>query len=618
MLLGLGGGAAVLLSGVLRPAPAPAGLRDRSPARPAVDPATRFTVGGQVVDLDGQGVPDVSIAVWPTDRSQEWTATTGPDGRFALRGVRGVLVVAPAAATQPATQTVWGPRTDLRFLLAERCPLTVSVWSRHDHGAAVAGATVALHTGGALPSTRETDAEGKARWDAVPCGPATIAAEAPGFLADTARVETAEGHGWVHLLPVDSGAVQIHGTVHSDGVPVDQVELATLPAEGTWPSTSGPDGRYSLLVAGPGPHLIVADHHQHQLELDPLLVPPGVRSWAHDVELRPIRKVKVYCAGMPEDGCHDLPLVMCTAPWAPASLPCTEEGGDITCRCPLGEAAVRGGGAAVRVAPDDTEAWLDLRAPGGLSGVVQVDGAPSRCTLEVVQWSLQLAGGGGLRTHACDDDGAFFVPSLQPGDWRVVVRAEGLETAVGPVAVDGAVVDVGVVELTGGAMLAGQVRWEDDGAPVAGVAVAAVALDALADGEAPPVGTATTDAAGDFAIFGLAPGRYEVLLPRDPAGAQVVALGEEDAFVTLERAGGRGLQLGRDGEDRLVVATGDDEGWLRAGDRITAVEAAGVDLLPLLPRYGDGVGETILGMVGWPGLVVEVERAGERVVIDPA
>ena len=46
-----------------------------------------------------------------------------------------------------------------------------------------------------------------------------------------------------------------------------------------------------------------------------------VNEWQHDIELEPIRKVKVFCAGMPDDGCHDLPLVMCTAPWAPVSRP---------------------------------------------------------------------------------------------------------------------------------------------------------------------------------------------------------------------------------------------------------------------------------------------------------
>jgi hypothetical protein len=145
--------------------------------------------------------------------------------------------------------------------------------------------------------------------------------------------------------------------------------------------------------------------------------------------------------------------------------------------------------------------------------------------------------------------------------------------------------------------------------------VAAVELDALAGGEAPPVGTAVTDDDGSFAIFGLEPGRYEVLLPRDPGSSQVVELDDEDVFVELVREGGSGLRLARDEEDRLVVAEGDAEGWLEAGDRIERVEVAGVDLLPMLPRYGDDVGETILGMVGWPGLVVEVVREGEVVVI---
>ena len=212
-------------------------------------------------------------------------------------------------------------------------------------------------------------------------------------------------------------------------------------------------------------------------------------------------------------------------------------------------------------------------------------------------------------------DGSFFIPSLQEGRWRVVVRAEGLETAVGPVLIEDAVVDVGVVDLTGGTMLAGRVLWAEDETPVAETTVAAVELGSLTDGAAPPVGTATTDAEGHFQIFGLEPGRYQVLLPRDPEGAEVVHLSDEDVYVELFREGGSGLRLSRGDDGDPVVAEGDAAGWLETGDRIIRVEVAGIDVSGMMSRYGDAVGETILGMAGWPGLTVEVERDGERLIV---
>lgn len=603
---------AVVLSGALRPEPAPEDLRQRARAAPALDSAVHYTVGGVVVDGDRHGVPGVPVEVFTTDHSARWETLTGPDGRFAVRGVAGLIEVRPMVPTVPVSKVLWIPKTNLRFLLAEHCGMEVGVVAE-DQG--VSGATVRLRVGGEAELEAETDEEGRVVWESVPCGEGTLEVHADGYLSNTAPLHTAEGHAWIHLLARDHGFVRVHGWVEAGGQPVDRVELGVLPVRGSIEGHSGADGAYSLFVPGPGPYVLYAEHHEHQHELDSIIVPPGVAEWAHDVELEPIRKVKVYCAGMPDDGCYDLPLVMCTEPWAPASFPCVEEGGVMTCRCPLGEAAVRGGGQSVLIGPDEDEAWLDLRAPGGIRGTVHVDGEPSGCTLEVVRWSLELAGGGGLRTHACGPDGSFVVPSLQEGSWRVVVRAEGLETAVGPVDVSDEVVDVGTVDLTGGAMLAGRVVWEEDDEPVVGVGVAAVELAALTSGEAPPVGTAVTDEHGAFAIFGLEPGRYEVLLPRDPGSAQVVELDDEDAFVELVREGGSGLRLARDDEDRLVVAEGDAEGWLQAGDRIERVEVAGVDLLPMLPRYGDDVGETILGMVGWPGLVVEVDREGKAVVI---
>lgn len=604
-------GAVILLSGALRPEPAPEDLRARWESAPTPDPGVLYTVGGIVVDADRQGVPGIPVEVFPTDRSTRWETVTGEDGRFAVKGVSGLIVVKPTVPTVPVSKTLWIPKTNLRFLLAEHCGLRVR-GEADDQG--VPGATVQLRVVGEAVLEAETDEEGWVVWASVPCGEGTLKVHADGHLSNTAPLHTAEGHAWIYLLPRDSGLVRVFGRVGSDGRPVGRTELGVVPVEGSIEGHSGPDGAYSLFVPGPGPYVLYAEHHEHQHELDSILVPPGVEEWEHDVELEPIRKVKVYCAGLPDDGCYDLPLVMCTEPWAPGSFPCFEQGGVMTCRCPVGEAAVRGGGQSVLIGPDEDEAWLDLRAPGGITGTVHVDGEPSGCTLEVVRWSLELAGGGGLRTHACAPDGSFLVPSLQEGSWRVVVRAEGLESAVGPVAVADEVVDVGTVDLTGGAMLAGRVVWEADEAPVAGVGVAAVELEALADGEAPPVGTAITDNDGAFAIFGLEPGRYEVLLPRDPGSAQVVELDDEDVFIELVREGGSGLRLSRDDQDRIVVAQADDDGWLQAGDRIERLEVAGVDLLPMLPRYGDAVGESILGMVGWPGLVVEVDREGEAVV----
>ena len=118
-----------------------------------------------------------------------------------------------------------------------------------------------------------------------------------------------------------------------------------------------------------------------------------------------------------------------------------------------------------------------------------------------------------------------------------------------------------------------------------------------------------------FAILGLQPGRYQVMVPHDPGGAQVVELDEEDVYVELVRAGGSGLQLTLDEDDRIVVAEADDEGWLEPGDRLETVTVAGIDVLELAPRYGQEVGELVVGLVGYPGITVVVERDGQPVVV---
>ena len=46
-----------------------------------------------------------------------------------------------------------------------------------------------------------------------------------------------------------------------------------------------------------------------------------------------------------------------------------------------------------------------------------------------------------------------------------------------------------------------------------------------------------------------------------------------------------------------------------------SAEVAGIDVLGMVPRYGDGVGETLLGLVGWPGITVVVERDGQTVEV---
>ena len=368
-------------------------------------------------------------------------------------------------------------------------------------------------------------------------------------------------------------------------------------------------GRYSVLL---DPARVVPVHLEceaHESENELVFVPEGALEVEHDIVVEPAHVVEVFCAGLPNDSCGDLPLVMCTSPRAPVGSYCWEMGGSVSCRCPLGEAAVRGGGTSVLIGPEDEVAWLDLRAPGAVTGRVLVDGEPGPCSVQGTEGIGIGAGGLSVRLESCDEQGEFRLDNLEEGIWRFRVQAEGAERTLGPLDIEGEV-DLGDIEVFGGSEILGVVIDEVEGRPVEGVAVAAVAYEGE---EAGGVGSARTDEEGEFVLRGLPPGRYQVFLAASPLERVEVEL-EDQAEVELVQPTPADIAMEPGEDGRLVVtALGEEapEGF-EEGDVLVEVSLFGVDPAELMPGVGEQLSRTLLGATGFPGVSVVVEREGEE------
>ena len=466
----------------LRPEPASPELRGQEfrPTTRASSARPTAFAQGRVVDVDGAPAPGIQVVARDED-DREVTLLTDAEGRFAFEELRTPAWLRTAWDT-PSAPTVVGvrkPVDDIEFVLTPSCPLEVRVTGADE---ATIEAVVTMGPQGA--ASAETH-QGVAHLD-LPCGIVRVEAFAPGF-------PSAIGDAWTFdeselTLEFEHG-LRIYGTVtDQDGLPVED---ATMWGK-VW-AISDAEGYYSALIEPTRVVFFSVESEFHRSEKEVLYVPDGTVELRHDVELESAHLVEVYCAGLEDDSCAELAYVTCTHPNSPIGAWCWEYAGGIECRCPEGEAAVRGGGVSVLVGPDEDVAWLDLRTAGSVRGRVVRDGTPVDCTLEATRFALSADLG--LRMSGCDDDGVFELDNLAAGSWRLEVKSGQARRVVGPIDVDGPV-DLGDVDLDGGGRIEGLVLSELGEEPVSGVSIAAVGLDALESGTAPPTGTDRTDGVG--------------------------------------------------------------------------------------------------------------------------
>ncbi|MCP4806232.1 MAG: hypothetical protein GY913_05545 [Proteobacteria bacterium] len=165
------------------------------------------------------------------------------------------------------------------------------------------------------------------------------------------------------------------------------------------------------------------------------------------------------------------------------------------------------------------------------------------------------------------------------------------------------------MDLLEGTLVHGEILDAQTGEPVAGVTVAAVALEGSRPTSA---GRGLSDEDGLYAIQGLPPGEIQVFLPTDPLDRASGVLDEELALdLVRSPPGDVSTRRGADGS-LWVTGLGDDApDGLEAGDRIEAVELFGVDPNELIPGAGDALLDVLAGASDLPGVTLVVGRDGE-------
>lgn len=489
-------------------------------------------------------------------------------------------------------------------------------------GAPIVGAdVVVLHGVEEDESEGRTDVSGRLSLP-VACGPVAAIANAEGHAPNRAWSAGPTGGLAIVLTP----GIRVFGTVTDpEGDPIAGAEVKA----GLVQVDTDSDGAYALWVSAETRWVgATAEGFAFGSERIP---EEGERRV--DLELEPQHQVRVWCAGLPDERCPDIP-VQCTDPWLLLGAPCSQDDEGILCVCPDGEAAVRGAGRSVRVGADDTDAWLDMRDTGAIVGRALLNGEPTSCNaaalripeaLEDLPRGLVAASRGD-----CQEDGTFRIDGLIAGDWEVRVEVWGEDGRDERVLVPrrvlaGEVVDVGDVEVTGGAVLSGIVVDGLTGDPVDEVPV-------LAWRTADPGGRLTpsfdeTNDDGTFEIRGIPGGEWTVAPMLAPQASVTVTVPEggtrsglrietSEATALVEN----GFALESEGETLVVSdvtpeSPADDAG-LVPGDVVTGVQIAGFELSAALGDYGDLLTRAVIGHWDGPGvtLVVESPDGGEELV----
>jgi len=446
-------------------------------------------------------------------------------------------------------------------------------------GEPVSEATVRVHDRGEL--TTRADSQG--RWSlAVPMDPTHV-----------------------HLLAVEADALGYHSVN----------EMVRVKPEGTAVADNDEGGRKRSI-----PHEFTEVKPGDRLEVD--------------LTLSAASEVQVWCAGLPGDLCNDM-LVHCTHPLVPMGETCSQDSrtGETVCLCPdEGRVAVRGGGKATLVEPGETEAWLDFRDAGSITGDILADGKPAD-DCDVI--ALRVPNGledlprGFIAAHKtrCDDEGHFELTGLVDGDWELVVEATvpdmgHRQRTLAPSRVrPRRNTDVGDIEMLGGGGIEGRVVNGLTQAPETNGAILAIRRGRGHERSTPSF--ADTDGQGNFTMEGLPPGEWELCHVLSPHVRTYVTVEDgaitDDVLVETSDATAletNGFSLGKEG-GRLVVLDVEPGGpaeaaGLTPGDEVTGLLIAGLDLGSKLGDDADKLLQLVLGHWDGPGITLLVERDGQE------
>ncbi len=632
-LLVLGGLAvlAILFAVAMQPdAPveAPGAVADEAP-QPSSAPSSlpsptdeSYRVAGLVVDGGGEGVPDVEVLARTNFTTQDRT-TTDAFGAFELQVVGAASIHTEGLVTTPANHVVAGPRDDLLFRVAERCPIEVLVVDAEDvpvEGARVRGRARIENMEHTRLADRTTDVAGRVRLDHAPCRILSLKVTADGYPMARRRGVDPTEHTEIRVQLADGIVLQGQVT-DASGLPVEEAKVSA----GGQSTEADDDGRYALVVAPAAVRGVTADHEGYRKTTVRLRLSEGEAGPVEqDLVLEPSNIVDVRCLGLPDDSCETVVPLMCTRtflPWGSVCEPATPT----QCECPLGAAAIRGGAKTTLVPPGAKEAVLDFRDGGGIRGTVRLEGQPTPCRVTVTYLPQDLsaikAGLAGIQMVECRADGTFEAFGLEPGGYHVDVSAQGIQKQFTQVDVQDVVVDLGLIELESGGVIEGFVVDGKTKEPAVDQMVIAVA-SADPDDPAPAMGQGMTGPGGAFPIVGLQDGTYDVILATRPFEKEPVTVeGGEAPEVLLETSGtdlltDQGFELETDPNGDLVVSDVLADGraaaaGLQTGDVIEGVTFMGFDPAEVLGEAAPLFTDLILDNFTGRGAGLNVRRGDE-------
>ncbi len=510
----------------------------------------------------------------------------------------------------------------------DRCALEIILAPEDD--ALIEEANVRAYMSGSSPRAGErfqATEEGDNRWriDDLPCGVAGVKATVDGYVpARRDKVDSVVARSVT--VPLALG-LTLRGTVFDqDGEPIHRAKVR---AEHMSDRTDR-DGAYEILVDPAELWSVSASAEGFLDDSQRLRLPEdSAEDAVLDFELQASREVSVWCAGLPDDSCASVMLIMCTYPLLPWGSVC--RGDPTRCECPEGSVAIRGGGQSVELAADSHEAWLDFRGTGSAVGRVLRHGEPVDCDvfgilLPRVMPDLRSGFMDG-RDAECDADGRFLVQGLAEGRWQLEISLGSAKRSVNNLAISaGQQTDVGEIDLSGGGLIEGVVLHGLTGQGAPGEMV--MAVTAVVEDDVPATQSVFTGSEGAFQIRGLDDGSYLVVTSsrpftresvevRDGAADREVVLTTGDADLLDEN----GFSLITDEAGELVVDQVAPGGFaagagLHPGDQIDGVLIAGFDLASVLPSLEDQLVETVLEHYGGPGVSLKVTRDGQQLEVE--